>query len=245
MLDCSRLTQRLAVCCSVLQEPRTKTIKAALNPRWENKHVPRLSCVVGDIKHLKQQHLFAHVWDKDRGADDLIGTAIISLEGCELQGEPMKFSCDVLRDGQVHGKLSGRIAVSGKELGQDDDLEPPASPGQRHTAEVGESLGQRVNCWAPDAPAPFIPDSEHDILNVRIVTWNSGNARPPADLRPLFVGRPGDEADAPAEVQPDLVVFGQQESSFNVAKEQEGKDNMKGRAKIIGTLRGCVTRDSN
>jgi hypothetical protein len=41
--------------------------------------VPRLSCLCTDVEEVKRQHLFAHVWDKDRGQDELIGTATISL----------------------------------------------------------------------------------------------------------------------------------------------------------------------
>ena len=81
------------------------------------------------------------------------------------------------------------------------------------------------------------------MLTVRVATWNSGNARPPADLRPLFAGRPGGAAAEAADA--DLVVFGQQESTFRLdAKGEpgagEGVESYKGASKVIGTLKGSV-----
>jgi hypothetical protein len=105
-----------------------------------------------------------------------------------------------------------------------------ASPSHKHTAEAGRSLDRRLLRWAAPAAAPLRPDAAADVLSLRLVTWNSGNARPPASLAELFLGSPavntglGLTMAAPAaemaDAMADVVVFGQQESTFNVEADE-------------------------
>jgi Ca2+-dependent lipid-binding protein len=75
------------VCPQLLgkKQPHTTVVKATLNPRWENKHVPKLVAMYnGNREQLQTVELFLVVWDKDRTqSDDLIGTAIISVASFE------------------------------------------------------------------------------------------------------------------------------------------------------------------
>jgi hypothetical protein len=122
--------------CPALPEVmgKTKTKRNTLNPHWENSLVPRLSCGTHDLDQVRQQHLFVGVWDWDRNSpDDLIGTAVLNLSACEQLGQPIEFSLDVLRDGQVHGRLTGHIAVCQQ---QSVASATGTASGSKHTVRV-------------------------------------------------------------------------------------------------------------
>jgi Ca2+-dependent lipid-binding protein len=83
------------VCPQLLQksQPKTSVVKRSLNPKWENKHVPSLEFTTS-LEQLRSAHMFLAVWDKDRSADDLIGSATLPLRQY-CTGEMVDFSLDV------------------------------------------------------------------------------------------------------------------------------------------------------
>jgi hypothetical protein len=138
--------------------------------------------------------------------------------------ENFKFVCKEVAAEQLFEMMrNGASAMASQQIS------PSASPTATQTSSARKPR--------------LVADREHRVLTVRVATWNSGNARPPADLRPLFAGRPGGAAAEAADA--DLVVFGQQESTFRLdAKGEpgagEGVESYKGASKVIGTLKGSV-----
>lgn len=102
--------------------PKTAVRKKNLNPRWLPAELPELFATVpsgADVPAaLRRAHLLLHVWDFDRGsADDLIGTATISLAGCCSPGDeggamdPMEFEAVIYRGSRPQGVIAGRLTV--------------------------------------------------------------------------------------------------------------------------------------
>ena len=91
---------------------KTKVRSRTLDPRWAHDEVPRVegSCASEDaLRHLS---LFVSVWDADRASsDDLIGAFVLPLDLTWSAGDVHAFSETVLRDGQAHGTLAGRLQL--------------------------------------------------------------------------------------------------------------------------------------
>ena len=195
--------------------PQTGVMKATVDPRWDNANVPKLLCSGTRLEDIRTEHLHLSIWDWDLGsADDLIGTGVVHLAACEELGKSVQFSADVVRDGQIHGKVAGWIQIC--------DLQQAASTLRR---EEDTDAG-----WYRPPP-PLRADANHSALFVRVATFNCGNASA-TDLDKIVRSHP---AGAPP-TRPDVFVLGLQESVFNA----EGGEELKTSSKAKQVLKGSV-----
>ena len=194
--------------------PQTSVIKATVDPRWDNAQVPNLLCAGSRLVDIRKEHLHLAIWDKDFGsADDLIGTGVVSLAACEYLGKPVKFSVDVVRDGQIHGKLAGRIQITDqKETTSNFQVEDPDDG------------------WYQPCP-PLRADANHSLVTVHVATFNCGNARA-SDLHKLVKSHP----DATPQARPDVFVLGLQESVVSAEGGQELKTSSKAKQIMKGSV---------
>ena len=199
--------------------PQTKVIKATVDPRWDNAHVPDLTLRFQCLADVQTEHLFLAVWDKDFASrDDHIGTAVLSLACCNTLNSPAKFELDVVRDGQVHGRIAGRVEITDQAAG----------PRGQGSPAMHQSEG-----WYTPGPA-LAADTEHSVSRIRVATFNCGNAPAEAgQLEALVRGKPdggGREAEA------DIFVLGLQESVVNT----DGDELVKGASKAKQIMKGSV-----
>ena len=212
--------------------PQTKVIKATVDPRWDNAHVPTLNCGFKTLADVQRQQLYCAVWDKDFGsADDLIGTAVVSLGACDGCSAPVHFEADVVRDGQVHGKLYGRMQIRAGAAG----AEQPSSK----VVEISDADWK--SSWYQKPQAPLEAGAESSLLSVRVATFNAGNTKP-GDLHALVRGNPSEVVSRRlVDETSDIFVLGLQESvvdqtGASVGNASKAKQIAKGSIGITSSL---------
>ena len=97
---------------------RSTTIKHNLNPVWPDDETIRVPIVTNDLQGLaRNAHLMLSVWDYDfSNDDDLIGVCRIpfaTIIEAFKSGKKFAFEEDVYDNGEIQGKICGKIAVTG------------------------------------------------------------------------------------------------------------------------------------
>jgi len=97
---------------------RSSIIKHNVNPVWPMDEIIRVPILTNDLEGVSRNgHLMLSVWDYDMSNSDyLIGICRIPFDkliAAFKEGKKYKFDEDVYDNGEIQGKISGEIAITG------------------------------------------------------------------------------------------------------------------------------------
>jgi len=98
---------------------RSTTITHNVNPVWPADETIRVPVLTNDLEGVSRNgHLLLSVWDYDMSnADDLIGVCRIPFDvviKAFKEGKKYRFSENVYDNGEIQGKISGEIGITGR-----------------------------------------------------------------------------------------------------------------------------------
>ncbi|KAK3094659.1 hypothetical protein FSP39_004619 [Pinctada imbricata] len=118
-------------------------------PTWEKKQLPELQPLFGDQDYLEEQHILIAVRSRD-GDNECYGECVVEMKN-KFDLMPQEFTCQLLHQGEVTGKLSGQFHIlTGNQVAM--QVKNPRHSKKSYELVALDTEYIDPELWHPDSP---------------------------------------------------------------------------------------------